>query len=265
MSGLIFDGGERMRPAAFRFLPLIGLYAAFLAAPVLAGPRNTFDRTVPLNPSGTFDLQNVNGPVEVSSWDRHEIEIHAVKTAQRSTQDLDRVSIEVNATPNAVSVNTRYPHDEGVEVMVQYRIRVPQNCVLSRVTSVNGGLRVSGVSNTREIRSVNGNVEILESSGQIKATTTNGNIHVELRRFDDSHSLSAETVNGSVLVAMPSEAGASLDILTMNGDFRSELPVALEGSFNPRGFHGTLGRGGGPVRVRSVNGGIRVVAMQPSV
>jgi hypothetical protein len=256
-----------MRTAAFRFLPVVvGLcLATLLAGPACAGPSNTFDRTVPLNPSGTFDLQNVNGSVEVSSWDRHEVEIHAVKIASRNPRDLDRVTIEVNARPDAVSVTTRYPRDEGVEVMVQYRIRVPQDCLLSRVTSVNGGLHISGVPNAGELRSVNGNLEILDSSGQIKAHTTNGNIHVELRHFNDSHSLSAETVNGSVLVALPSDAGGALDVLTMNGDFRSELPVTLEGSFSPRGFHGTLGRGGSPVRVRSVNGGIRVVAMRPTV
>lgn len=256
-----------MRPAAFRFLPVVVAlcFATLLASPVHAGPSNTFDRTVPLNPSGTFDLQNVNGSVEVTSWDRHEVEIHAVKTANRHQSDLDRVTIEVNARPDSVSVTTRYPQDEGVEVMVRYRIRVPQDCLLSRVTSVNGGLHISGVPNAREIRSVNGNVDILDSSGQIKAHTTNGNIHVELRRFDDSNSLSAETVNGSVVVGLPPDAGGALDIFTMNGDFRSELPVTLEGSFSPRGFHGTLGRGGSPVRVRSVNGGIRVVAMRPSV
>lgn len=230
-----------------------------------AGPSNTFDRTVPLNPSGTFDLQNVNGSVEVSSWDRHEVEIHAVKTANRNVRDLERVTIEVNARPDAVSITTRYPHDEGVEVSVQYRIRVPQDCLVARVTNVNGGLRISGVPNARELRSVNGNVEILDSSGQIKAHTTNGNIHVEMRSFNDSQSLSAETVNGSVLVALPPDAGGELDVATMNGDFRSELPVSLEGSFSAHGFHGTLGRGGSPVRVRSVNGGIRVVAMRPSV
>jgi DUF4097 and DUF4098 domain-containing protein YvlB len=256
-----------MRPAAFRFLPaVVGLcFASLLASPAHAGPSNTFDRTVPLNPSGTFELQNVNGSVEVSSWDRHEVEIHAVKTANRRPSDLERVTIEVHAVPDAVSVTTRYPHDEGVEVVVQYRIRIPQDCMLSRVSSVNGGLRISGVPNARELRSVNGNVEILDSSGQIKAHTTNGNIRVELRHFNDSHSLSAETVNGSVLVALPPDAGGALDVLTMNGDFRSELPVTLQGSFSPRGFYGTLGRGGSPVRVRSVNGGIRVVAMRPSV
>ncbi len=256
-----------MRPAAFRFLPvMVGLcLATVLAGSVHAGPRNTFDRTVPLNPSGTFDLQNVNGSVEVSGWERHEVEIHAVKIANRNPRDLDRVTIEVNALPDAVSVTTRYPQDEGVEVMVQYRIKVPQDCLLSRISSVNGGLHISGIPNARELHSVNGNLDILDSAGKIKAHTTNGNIHVELRRFDDAQSLSAETVNGSVLLELPRDAGGTLDIATMNGDFRSEIPVTLEGSFSPRGFHGTLGRGGSPVRVRSVNGGIRVVATRPSM
>ena len=66
-----------------------------------------FNQTVPLQPCGTFELQNVNGPVDVQGWDRNEVEIHAVKTAKQQESDLDRVSIEVSARPDAVAVTTR--------------------------------------------------------------------------------------------------------------------------------------------------------------
>jgi hypothetical protein len=65
-----------------------------------------FDQNYPLQPGGSFELQNVNGTVEVDGWDRDAVEVHAIKTAKVKEADLDRVSIEVDAKPSAVSVIT---------------------------------------------------------------------------------------------------------------------------------------------------------------
>src|SRR6267378_7192278 len=81
-----------------------------------------FNQTYPLQPGGSFELQNVNGTVDVQGWDRDTIEIHAVKTAKRKESDLDLVSIDIDAKPGVVSVATRYPQNEGVEVAVEYTV-----------------------------------------------------------------------------------------------------------------------------------------------
>src|SRR6266849_10184776 len=99
------------------FLALI-LSAAF-AVPCFAISKD-FNQTYPLQPGGSFELQNVNGTVEIQGWDRDTVEIHAVKSAKQKESDLDRVSIEVDAKPAAISLVTRYPQDEGVEVVVDY-------------------------------------------------------------------------------------------------------------------------------------------------
>src|SRR3984893_8965462 len=72
---------------------------------------NDFGQSYPFQPGGSFELQNVNGTVEIEGWDRDAIEVHAVKTAKSKESDLDRVSIEVDAKPRAVSVVTRYPQN----------------------------------------------------------------------------------------------------------------------------------------------------------
>src|SRR5258706_6164112 len=87
---------------------------------VTAGPgwaiSKEFNQSYPLQPGGTFDLQNVNGTVEVQGWDKDVVEVHAVKTAKLKESDLERVSIDVSANAGGVSVATRYPQNEGVEV-----------------------------------------------------------------------------------------------------------------------------------------------------
>ncbi|HXW55942.1 MAG TPA: DUF4097 family beta strand repeat-containing protein [Candidatus Cybelea sp.] len=240
--------------------------AAFALAAVLCScgtgfaANETFLRTYPLSSGGSFVLENINGSVRVEGWERDEVEVRAVKTAVTDVRDLDRVKIEVCREPGQVEVHTRYPEGQGVEVAVEYVIHVPYRVLLGSVQTVNGSVVVRGVEGGGDLRSVNGNVEVLNSSGRFSAKTTNGDLHLELRRLADGGPMNIETVNGSVVLGLPSDAQANLKILNMNGDFSSELAMtASMGTPASRVFRARLGSGGGQISVRTVNGGIHLI------
>ena len=249
--------------SAFVFLVL----ATAWAAPSFAISKE-FNQTYPLQAGGTFELQNVNGTVDVQTWDRDEVEVRAVKTAKHKESDLELVSIDVDAKPNAVSVATRYPQNEGVEVAVEYVVHVPRCAHVEHLGTVNGTLRIAGVETIDDLRTVNGNIEVYDGGGSVHARTTNGNVHLELhpvRHPQDKSGAVAETTNGSVLLAVPADTQADIEALSLNGNFFSELPLSLESTQRPRETHGKLGKGGAPIRLHTVNGGIRVVALRSTV
>lgn len=243
---------------------LVLVLSAVLAAPCFAITKE-FNQSYPLQAGGSFELQNVNGTVEVQGWDRDTVQIHAVKTAKSRESDLDLVSIDVEARSSAISVSTRYPQNEGVEVAVEYTVRVPHGVRVEHVGTVNGTLRVSGIEAVEELRTVNGNIEVYDGGGSVHARTTNGNVHLELLHVQDKNGAVAETTNGSVLLAVPADTHADLEARCLNGNFFSELPVTFESTQRPRELHGKIGRGGVPLRLRTVNGGIRVVALRSTV
>ncbi len=246
-------------------LALVALAAAFLLALPGYAFDEIFEQTYPLAAGGRLQLQNVNGSVQVSGWDRDAVEVHAVKSARRDPSDLARVQIVVTVAPQEITVETRYPHDQGVEVSVDYNIRVPRRVLLRQVATVNGAVRVTGVEASGELRSVNGDVEVYDSSGGLSARTTNGNLRLELRALDASQPVFLETVNGSIVLALPPGSGAELDVRSLNGEFRSDMPVAVAGSLSARQFHGRLGSGGVPLHLRTVNGGIRLLTLRAIV
>ena len=61
--------GSRMR--------LLGVLVVLAATLVLVSPsyayKQDLNQTYPLEPGGSFELQNVNGSVEVNGWDRNEV------------------------------------------------------------------------------------------------------------------------------------------------------------------------------------------------
>jgi hypothetical protein len=249
---------------ATAFASCLPLLAALWAAPGYAISRD-FDQTYPLQPCGTFELQNVNGPVDVQGWDRNEVEIHAVKRAKQQEADLERVSIEVDAHADSVAVTTRYPQNEGVEVAVEYTIHVPHHVRVEHIGTVNGTLRISGLDNLEDLHTVNGDIEVFEAGGNVHAHTTNGNVRLELAHAPDKAGAAAETTNGSLVVAVPSNLQAEIEAKCMNGNFYSELPITMESTEHPLEMHGKLGGGGVPIHLRTVNGGIRLIVLRSSV
>lgn len=251
---------DMLRSAAFLCLTLGTVWAL----PGFAISKE-FNQTYPLQAGGSFELQNVNGAVEVQGWDRDVVEVHAVKTAKQNESDLERVAIEVTAKPNSVAVATHYPQNEGVEVAVEYTIHVPHGAHVEHIGTVNGTLRIAGVEDLEDIHSVNGNIEIYESSGAVHAHTTNGSLHLELANICPVNGVAAETTNGSVYLAIPSDTQADLEARSMNGNFFSELPLSMQSSQRPREVNGKLGRGGPPIRLNTVNGGIRLAALRSTI
>src|SRR5260370_35266086 len=98
------------------FISLFILMLAVASAPACLAITKEFNQTYPLQPGGSFELQNVNGTEDGQGWDRDTIEIHAVKTAKRKESDLDLESIDGEAKRAVASVAPRYPQNEGVVV-----------------------------------------------------------------------------------------------------------------------------------------------------
>src|SRR5258707_4899566 len=115
-----------------------------------------FHHSYRLSANGKVELQNINGAVHISAWDRNEVKVDAIKRA--SDQDeLKREEIMVDAHPDSISIETKYnyretgwhdPHHHPTEV--EYTLSVPRGTRLDEIKLINGGLDVNGV--TGEVR-----------------------------------------------------------------------------------------------------------------
>jgi DUF4097 and DUF4098 domain-containing protein YvlB len=251
--------------SAFRTIGLALVATSTWIVPATFGVTHEFAQTYHLKSDGSLELSNINGTVRIEGWDKDEVEVRAVKTTTDKESKLDLVSIDVNSSPDSLSISTRYPQEEGVEVAVEYTVHVPRHALLKHINTVNGTLRVKDLESLGDLHTVNGNIEVFESSGNLHARTTNGNVYIELKHPATSQGTQAETTNGSVLLAIPPDSHADLEARCMNGSFSSELPFVMEGAIQPRVLHGKLGNGGSSIKLGTVNGAIRVVALRSTI
>jgi hypothetical protein len=200
-----------------------------------------------------------NGGIQVEGWDRNEIRVRAIVNAHaRSEADARQMAGGVQVSTGGGRVSASGPSTDGREWWsVSYRISVPRRSDLDLKAS-NGGITIAGVSGTIRFDTTNGGVRLTELSGDVRGETRNGGLTVVLSgdRWDGP-GLDVQTSNGGVNLSIPEGYNAELTTRTVNGGFRSEFPLTLQGELSPRrGIQTTLGAGGAPVSVRTTNGGL---------
>ncbi len=219
-----------------------------------------FSKTVPLDPKGSFRLQNVNGSVTVESWDQSNVQIDADKAAMDDASLRD-IEIDVRGQGGFVNVETRMPKRRmfiGNPGKVDYNIHVPRDAEVS-LKSVNGGVRVEGSGGSVRASTVNGSVRVVDSEGPVDATTVNGSIQADYRKLSPAtHEF--HTTNGSVTLYLPRDAAGDFEAHTVNGSISSELPLSISGKIGGRRLSGRIGQGGGTFRIRTVNGSVKLLA-----
>ena len=69
-------------------------------------------KTYPIDADGRISLKNVNGAVNISAWDRNEVQVDAIKRAS-TKEALDEANIVIDSASSSISIRTRYPDSES--------------------------------------------------------------------------------------------------------------------------------------------------------
>jgi DUF4097 and DUF4098 domain-containing protein YvlB len=222
-----------------------------------------FHQTYALTPDGRIELENINGDVHISSWDRNEVKVDAVKYADTKEQ-LDEAKIEINSGKDYISIRTKYPdHDHNWgwhhnPASVEYTLTVPHNARLDEINLINGALDINGVSGEVRASCINGRLEAHDLAGRAELSTVNG--HLEAR-FDQlaGNSVELNSVNGSLELTIPSDSQAELEASTVSGGIENDFGLHVNHHrFVGHDLRGELGNGGTHIKLENVNGRIEI-------
>ena len=238
---------------------LAGLLTLLLAVSGLAQVSQEFHRTVPLPANGQVSLDNVNGDVEITGWNRNEVQIDAVKKA-RDQQRLDEANIEVETGSDYVKIRTQYPHNHtnNNPASVHYTLHVPQNARLDSISLVNGSLTVQKVAGEVDAKLVNGKAHVSDLSGEANISSVNGSVEANYASLSNVRQIKLKSVNGSIALNLPGSPNADVKASTVNGSMKSDFPLTVQGSFASHNLSGTLGSGGTRIELSNVNGSIHI-------
>ena len=219
--------------------------------------------TFPLKAQGRLSLENINGDVRISSWERNEVSVEATKRATSQSR-LDDLEVYMEAEGDHVSIRAEFTKESSWNhgrggASVDFEIKVPSTIRIDEVSLVNGDLDVGGLSGRVQASCVNGALTASELSGDVDLSTVNGMLDVTFDRLDASASIKLQTVNGTVDVTIPKKVGARVRASTVNGSIVNDLGLTVsKHDVVGASLRGTIGDGSASIDVDAVNGTIRI-------
>lgn len=231
--------------------------------------REEFHQSYPLTANGRVSIENLNGGVRVAVWDQNEVKVDAVKRAFKRER-LDEAKIDVSATADGVRIRTRYPDENQTftdeqprrnnnPATVEYSLTIPRQAHLESAELVNGSLEIEGLEGDVKASCINGRVTARGLKGEAKLSTINGGLDATFTHLDESKAISLNSVNGRVLLTIPSDANATLRASTVHGGITNDFGLPVQhGEYVGHDLYGQLGSGGPRIRLGNVNGSVTI-------
>jgi Putative adhesin len=223
-----------------------------------------FHQTYAITAEGRVELDNINGAVHVSSWDRNEVKVDAVKYAD-TKEKLDEMKIEIDAGKDYLSVRTKYPnHDHSWNWGshnnpggVEYTLTVPRTVRLDEIKLINGSLDVNGVSGEVRASCINGRLEAHDLAGRTELSTVNGRLEAKFQQLA-GQTVELNSVNGEIGLTIPSDSNAEVEASTVSGGIHNDFGLRVSHHFVGHNLRGELGNGRVHIRLSDVNGRIEI-------
>lgn len=224
-------------------------------------------------PGGELSIDNVNGSIQVKSWDQPKIEVRAEKVARAGSSEKARAilaTIEITATvrPGRINIETKLPVGTGGGMLsmllggagstqVKYEVKAPGGAIVG-VQTQNGAVYVSGIHGGVRAETTNGGIDGDDLRGKVIARTTNGHVRVAVKAVAGD-GIELKTVNGGISLTLPATARADVSARVVNGsiDLR-DVSLEASGNVSRRRVDGRMNGGGPRVELETTNGGIKV-------
>jgi len=245
--------------------------------------------------SGVLRVHNANGRTCVLAEDRDDVEVRAIKNARaESTEEaerlLEQIRIVCEETGDALEFEVDVPRRWNRRGYANLEMRIPRGLAVDvtasngkvsihgvrgqvHTRSSNGSVHIEDVTGDIEIatsnakvscsntcgrllaRSSNGKIELLNHSGSMDASTSNGLIRAALDKVG-KEGVQLATSNGRIVLELPADVDAEIDIRVDNGVIRNERELCRSSRASNGQIRGRLGAGGSLIKLRTSNGSI---------
>lgn len=258
--------------------------AAFLAAAGPATAQQAQVINVPLSRPGDpirleIDIQSAH--IEVVGEDRDDasFEISVAEGERRiitpsGTKMLKGggMAFEVEEDDNEISVDADW-RNARVTVIAH----VPRHADAALQTVNDGEIIARDLIGNLELYNTNGPITATNISGSVIAESVNDTIDVAFASIDDTNATSFESINGDLILGLPADAGARIQLDSARGEIYSDFEVDVEAteptverdddndgvSIRIESIIVARVNGGGPsIRMKTLQGDIRIRKLQ---
>lgn len=280
-----------MKPSLVGIISVIGLliiltvmafavYTLFFDKPFYEAESYSSESSGTAEDSGTInsdrkveslDIKNISGRISIEGWDGDQVRLD-----YRTFGPGQPPEVVVDYQGSTMIIKAVYPKKPAAFGSVDFKIKVPSSVKNVDAVSISGSVRVSGLeadveqkltstsgsvktdsSGNLDISSVSGSLEFTSSGERITAKTTSGSIHGVLEKADNSGRIDLGSVSGRIVLEVPEDLNADVDLHSVSGSVSSDLPVSVTES-KKKSLRGKIGSGGTSIDIGTVSGSIKI-------
>jgi len=240
----------------------------FAVASASADVTETMEYNFELKAGGRISLSNVNGDIHIEGVSGNQVRVVATKKAG-SQEYLDNLEVEIDSSDELIRIETHHPEngsgwfhwgnrdDSGGSV--SFELTVPSDVDLDTIETVNGGISVTGVKGLVTAETVNGKIALEGLEGDAKLDTVNGTIDAQFNVLGSGQRVTADAVNGRIILRIPENASAQIHAETINGGIDADdFGLKPEKGFVGHDLDGDLGDGEARINIDTVNGSVAI-------
>jgi DUF4097 and DUF4098 domain-containing protein YvlB len=281
---------------AASLLTLLLLAASVHPALAQRAERNVSD-TVAMDADGTVYIDNHDGAITVTPWDRNEVQYEA-RITHRRQEGVDNTKIRVDASSASVSLDTDFddiPRD-GMwggrsAPKVFYTLNVPTSASIViddhestidirdltgdvEIDTHDGSMTLTNLSGDVEIDTHDGSMELADLTGEVEIDTHDSDLRatgltgpLEIDTHDGDIEVEFASLNGPITIdshdaratiTLPAGTGFNL-AADMGEDASIDVqPSVSVSSMNGGGMQGAANGGGPEIRVSSHDGDLQI-------
>ncbi len=247
------------------------LFPAVIAALAMAatargdGGVKEIHKTLPIDRDGTVSLETFKGSIDVTAWDRPEVDVRARIEPDPDGRDqaekVERTEISIEGSGRRVRIETDYGRirhhgffgfaDDGTMPFARYTIQMPKGARLE-IKDYKSESRIDGISGGLDFDTYKGEARVTGIEGSVHLETYKGDVRVSYAGFAESR---FETYKGEIEIALPAAAAFDLDAdLGRHGDLVSDFEVAIRSARDGGRQRGSVHGGGPRLRLETYKG-----------
>jgi hypothetical protein len=234
-------------------------------------PIEDYYRNIRFSPGGVVSLRNFDGIVEITGWDRNELDIYAEKMIPRSEEtqirfrmtekDIAQIDMERYGDEN-VSINTKSASEEGEDTVVDYYIKTPRHINIQDVLARYGDIFIADIYGSVSVKLEQGNIDVDNFSGSMDASVIKGSVQACLYDVREEDVISVHVQEGDITLFLEKSISASIKAYFPEGEFSSEFDLT-ETKEKEKEIDMKLGSGGASIYLTALNGHISIKIIEP--
>ncbi len=219
----------------------------------------------------SIEISNISGRISAAGWDEDQVRLDYRKFGPGQPPE-----VEVSYRGTTMIIKAVYPKRPAAFGSVDFEVQVPPSVKFIDAGSVSGSIRMTGLgddveqelsstsgsiktdsSGDLDISSVSGSLEFRSAGGEIRGKTTSGRIVGVLEKALSSGTIDLGSVSGRIVLEVPEDLNADVDLHSVSGSVSSDLPVSVTES-KKKSLRGRIGSGGTMIDIGTVSGSIKI-------